>query len=97
MSNEPQTHIVKYRTYFFVLLTLLTLTFVSVSVTHFNLGHFAILTALIIAMVKSSLVLWHFMHIKYENRVIRVMISFVLFLFLLIMLFLFFDYRFSVQ
>jgi cytochrome c oxidase subunit 4 len=97
MSNEPQTHIVKYRTYLFVLLVLLVLTFLSVTVTHFNLGHFAVLTALIIAMVKSSLVLWHFMHVKYESRVVRLMIGFVLFLFLLIMIFLFFDYRFSVQ
>jgi cytochrome c oxidase subunit IV len=97
MSNESQTHIVKYRTYFFVLLTLLVLTFTTVAVTRFNLGHFAIGAALIIAMTKSSLVLWHFMHLKYESRVIITMISFVLFLFLLIMMFLFFDYRFSLR
>jgi len=97
MSNEPQTHIVKYRTYFFVLLALLALTFTTVTVTRFNLGHFAVAAALIIAMTKSSLVLWHFMHLKYESKVIIVMISFVLFLFLVIMMFLFFDYGFSAQ
>jgi cytochrome c oxidase subunit IV len=95
MSNEQETHIVKYRTYIFVLLTLLTLTFTSVTVTHFNLGKFAIEIALLIAMIKSSLVLWHFMHVKYESKVIVIMISFVLVLFLLIMMFLFFDFGFS--
>jgi cytochrome c oxidase subunit IV len=97
IMNESHTHIVKYRTYLFVLIALITFTFTSVTVTKFELGHFAITAALLIAVIKSCLVLWHFMHLKYESRVIIIMISFVLFLFLAIMIVLFLDFGFSVH
>jgi cytochrome c oxidase subunit 4 len=95
MENHSQTHIVKYRTYFFVLLALVTLTLISVGITGLDLGNFAILGALVVATIKASLVLWHFMHLKYEGRILRMMIGLVLFVFVVLMVITFLDYDFQ--
>lgn len=94
MSNdsETQVHIVKYSTYFFVVLGLITLTLTSYAVTRVQIGHYAVTIALLIAATKSSLVLWHFMHLKYEKKVIIFMIGIVLFLFVAVLIFTFLDY-----
>ena len=96
MSNdsETQVHIVKYRTYFFILLGLVTLTLTSWAVTRVEIGHLAITIALVIAATKSSLVLWHFMHLKYEKRIIILMVGIVLTLFVAVLIFTFLDYTF---
>ena len=96
MSDKTQPHIVPYRIYVFVLLALVTLTLTSVFITHIDLGKIAIAGALIIACTKTSLVLWHFMHLKYENRMIITMVGLVIFVFgsLLILTFLDYLYRY---
>jgi cytochrome c oxidase subunit 4 len=95
MSNETHQPIVKYRTYVFVLLTLLLLTGLSVFLTEINLGMLAVVGALLIASVKSSLVLWHFMHLKHENRIILMMVGLVLFVFISVLIITFLDYTFK--
>lgn len=95
MSSESAAHTVKYKTYFFVLLALLVLTFTSVAITSIDLGTFAIAGALVLATIKSSLVLWFFMHLKYENKIFRIMIGLVLFVFLIVMIVTFLDYGFQ--
>ena len=94
MSNdsETQAHIVKYRTYFFVLLGLCTLTITSWAVTRVEIGHFAVTAALLIAAAKSSLVLWHFMHLKYEKKIIIFMVGLVLLLFVAVLIVTFLEY-----
>ena len=94
MSNETHQHIVKYRTYLIVLVVLLVLTSISVYVTHIELGRLAIAGALLIASVKSSLVLWHFMHLKYESLLLRILVGMVFVLFALIVLITFIDYAY---
>lgn len=95
MSNEAHPHIVKYKTYFFVLLALVTLTLISVAITGIELGNLAVLGALILATIKASLVLWHFMHLKYENRLFLLMIGMVLFVFIVVIVITFLDYGFQ--
>jgi cytochrome c oxidase subunit 4 len=53
MSNDTQIHIVKYKTYFYVLLALLTFTSISVAITRIDLGNLAIVGALILATLKA--------------------------------------------
>ncbi len=95
MSNESKHHIVKYKTYFYVLMTLILFTIVSVSITRFNLGRMAVIGALLLASAKSSLVLWHFMHLKYESKALRIMVGLVLFIFVSVMIVTFLDYNFQ--
>jgi cytochrome c oxidase subunit 4 len=92
MGNDSQPHIVPYRVYVFVLLTLVSLTLTSVLITHIDLGKVAIAGALLIACTKSSLVLWHFMHLKYENRIIISMVALVVFVFGALLILTFIDY-----
>ena len=68
MASEEKIHQVKNRTYVRVWVALVILTGVTVSVAGMNLGRMSILVALIIAALKSGLVLNYFMHLKYEER-----------------------------
>lgn len=72
MNDNKTPHILRYRVFAIVLLLLLALTVVTVSVSYINLGKLNVWVALLIASLKSSLVLLFFMHLKYESRVIKV-------------------------
>jgi cytochrome c oxidase subunit 4 len=50
-----------------IFITLVVLTFTTVSVTHYDLGRLNIWIALIIALVKALLVTTFFMHLKYDR------------------------------
>ncbi len=95
MSNTSKHHIVKYRTYFFVLLALLTFTFLSITITSFELGPLAVVGALLFASLKSFLVLTYFMHLKFDQRIYTVMVSLVVFVFIIVMIITFLDYSFE--
>ena len=95
MAKNKNNHITAYRTYFNVLMLLIVLTAISVAVTGVNLGRLAVFTALLLASVKSALVLWYFMHLKYENRALLIMVGLVLFLFVAVMIVTFIDYSFQ--
>jgi cytochrome c oxidase subunit 4 len=55
-------------TYVIIWITLLALTGTTITVAGMHLGRFSTLTALVIASIKATLVLWFFMHLKYEKR-----------------------------
>ena len=91
MQTE-KTHIVPYRIYIFVLLGLLFLTFLTVAITSIQLSGFTVAAALILASMKTFLVLTYFMHLKFDKRYIRVMVGFVFAVFLVLIITTFFDY-----
>jgi len=70
MSHEAQSrvgHVVPLPVLFAVLGTLLVMTFVTVAVSWIDFGRFNLWIALGIAVVKASLVLLFFMHLKYDK------------------------------
>ncbi|NTW67428.1 MAG: cytochrome-c oxidase [Nitrospirae bacterium] len=69
--KEPEAHIVPHKTFLLVWLALLALTAITVTVAELHLGRFSMLTALAIASLKAGLVLWFFMHLKYESRLFK--------------------------
>jgi cytochrome c oxidase subunit 4 len=69
--KEPAAHIVSQKTFIKVWLALLALTAITVTVAELHLGRFSILMALAIASLKAGLVLWFFMHLKYESRLFK--------------------------
>lgn len=71
MSSEQPHHIVSYATQIKVWLALLVLTAVTISVSRIELGALHVWAALLIASVKSALVIAFFMHMKYENRAFK--------------------------
>lgn len=64
-----------FSTYLLIWLGLLVLTGVTVTVAGLNLGQLSVLGAIVIAAVKSTLVILFFMQIKYEDRVFKVMLG----------------------
>lgn len=66
MSRESG-HIVPFRIFALVWGTLLTLTAITVAVSQVHLGPLNVWVALVIASIKSGLVIFFFMHMKYEK------------------------------
>ena len=94
MSNSEKHHTVSYRTYFFILLALLILTGLSVAVTRVDLGGLPVFVALLLASVKSALVLTYFMHLKFDNKLYAIMVGLVLAIFVIVVVITFLDYSF---
>ena len=77
-----------------VLLILLILTTISILAIKMHLGAFTVALALILASVKVTLVLTYFMHLKFENLLLRLMVGGVFLLFAIVIAITFIDYYF---
>jgi len=64
-------HIMSVKTATSVLAMLLFLTFVTIAVSKVHLGFMNIIVALALATTKSLFVILFFMHLKYENRMLK--------------------------
>lgn len=71
--EEQNAHLGRTGTYVAVWLSLLALTAITITAAGMHLGIFSTLTALLIASTKASLVLWFFMHLKYEKKLFKFM------------------------
>lgn len=83
-----------YSIYIYVWMSLLVLTGVTVTVSGINFGAFTIAAALIIASVKSYLVLTIFMHLRLEMKAFRVFVVVALLFIVISFTLLFADYSF---
>jgi cytochrome c oxidase subunit IV len=83
-----------YSIYIFVWMSLLILTGVTVTIAGINFGTFTIAAALIIASVKSYLVLTVFMHLRLEMKAFRVFVAVALLFIVISFILLFADYSF---
>ncbi len=92
--SDTNHHIVPYRTYGLILVLLLVLTSISVAITQIELSRWATLAALLLASVKSAIVLAVFMHLKFDQRVYKVMAIFVVLVITAVLVLTFFDYGF---
>jgi len=63
-----------YRTFLAVWGALMVLTVITVAVSRVNLGFFNVIAALAIASTKAALVIFFFMHLKYESRTQKLMV-----------------------
>lgn len=77
-----------------VLIILLILTTLSILAIKIHLGAFTVALALIIASVKVTIVLTYFMHLKFENSLLRIMVGGVFLLFAVVIAITFIDYYF---
>jgi cytochrome c oxidase subunit 4 len=94
-SNEHAGgHTVGYGTYFMVWLGLVALTSITVTVAGIHLGSLTLIVAMLIAAVKTSLVGYHFMHLKYDNVIIKIFVLVCLVIFLTFWILTFSDLSF---
>lgn len=92
--EKEKHHIVPYKVHFYVLIALVLLTFMSIGITQINLGSYSVLGALIFSTIKSVLVLTWFMHLKFDQPFLRIMVGFVVLVFLAVIFITFLDYYF---
>ncbi len=77
LEGDPKTvHISSYRdlTGIWIGLLMLTTVTVLVSYMHNDFKAFSVLMALIIASAKAIVVINHFMHLKFDSKVIKIMV-----------------------
>jgi caa(3)-type oxidase subunit IV len=68
VTSDAQEHVLPLKVYFTVYGALLVLTGITVQVSRMNLGEVALYVAMTVAIVKASLVVGYFMHLKFETR-----------------------------
>jgi cytochrome c oxidase subunit 4 len=92
--SDSSHHIISYRTYGAVLLLLLTLTAISVAVTQIELSRWGTAVALLLAIVKTSFVLAIFMHLKFDQKIFKIMAILIFLLLAVVIIITFLDYAF---
>jgi cytochrome c oxidase subunit IV len=68
-------HIVSRKTYFLIFAALMLGTFLTVQMAYLDLGAFNPYVALTIAVVKATLVVLFFMHVRYSTRLTWVVVA----------------------
>ena len=91
-KSHEQEHSSGYGVYILVWLGLIALTSLTVTIAGFNLGSLTLFVALLIAAVKSTLVINIFMHIKYEDPLFKFFFIVSLLTLLVIFILTFVDY-----
>jgi len=91
MKNE-ETHVSSYSSHAIVLISLLSLTFLSVLIAGWHLGAFSVAAALLIASVKVGIVISYFMHLKFEGIFLKLAVSGVFVLYAIVIIITFIDY-----
>ncbi len=71
--EESKSHLVGTKTFIFVWIALLCLTGLTIKAAQMQMGEWSMVANIAIASVKASLVLWFFMHLKYEKRLFKLM------------------------
>jgi cytochrome c oxidase subunit IV len=74
MSGDNK-HNIGYGTYILVWLALLAFTAITVTVAGITLGRYTLFIALLIAAIKSMLVINIFMHIKFDEPIFKVFLA----------------------
>jgi len=90
--KHNETHISSDSLNWTVLLILLILTTLSILAIKIHLGAFTVALALILASIKVTIVLTYFMHLKFENLLLRLMVGGVFLLFAIVIAITFIDY-----
>ena len=93
-QHEHEHALVPYSLYIKVWAALIVLTAVTVGVSYVDLKHVTVITALIIATVKASLVLLYFMHLRFEKPIYLYMVLAVIVTYAVFVVLTFADYWF---
>ncbi len=96
-NHEHTQHNHGYGVYILVWMALMALTGITVAVAGINFEGLTIATALVIASVKTYLVLTIFMHLRSESKTFRVFVGVALLFLLISFILLFSDYSFIVR
>lgn len=91
ITSDDKKHFFGYGTNILVWVGLVTLTSITIALAGLNLAGLTVVVALVIASIKSLMVVNYFMHIKFSNRVFKVFIIVCLVIFIVMIVLTFFD------
>jgi len=74
MEQKQASHIVGTRTFMLVWIALLILTGLTIKAAQLRMGEWSMVANIAIASTKAGLVLWFFMHLKYEKRIFKLLL-----------------------
>jgi cytochrome c oxidase subunit IV len=74
VEEHEHEHVVPATVYYIVFGALMALTAATVAVAYVDLGRFNIAVALGVAIVKATLVVLFFMHVKYSSRLVQLVV-----------------------
>ncbi len=69
------TQVVPKKVYFLIFAILMVLTFLTVQAAFYNLGVLNIVVVITIAVIKATLVVLYFMHVRYSDRLTWVVVA----------------------
>jgi len=92
--EKKHNHSLSFKAYIFIWLALIELTILSVAAATVDFKALAVGTALFIALTKSFIVGAYFMHLKFDSKIITIMVLITLFVFLTFIVLTFVDYGF---
>jgi cytochrome c oxidase subunit 4 len=72
MNTHQQHHIVPWTTYFIVYIVLMVLLVATVTAWYFHLGLLGILLGDMIGIVKATIIILYFMHVRYSSKMVWV-------------------------
>lgn len=93
-GHIAEVHHPSYGVNILVWIGLLSLTAITVAIAGINLGALALTVALLIATVKSLFVVNFFMHVKFDNKVVKIFIGVCMIVFIIVLILTFFDLTF---
>lgn len=91
-NSQKNEHTQSYGSLVLTWLSLLIFTGLTVVLAGIDLGNITIATVLIIASIKSLLVLFNFMHLKFEDPVFKIFIAVAVFFLVISIVLMFTDY-----
>jgi len=74
MEQKQASHIVGTRSFMLVWIALLMLTGLTIKAAQLRMGEWSMVANIAIASTKAGLVLWFFMHLKYEKRIFKLLL-----------------------
>jgi len=72
--EENKGHFVATKTFVAVWIALICLTGLTIKAAQMQMGKWSMVANIVIASSKASLVLWFFMHLKYEKRLFKLLL-----------------------
>lgn len=92
--HEEEHHIVSYAANIKVWIVLLVLTWLTITVAYVNFGNLAVAVALLIATVKAGVVLAYYMHLRFDSKLLTVLLLVTMAVFSSFIILTFFDYAY---
>lgn len=90
--HEEDHHIVSYAANIKIWVVLLVLTWVTITVAYLDFGSMAVAVALVVASIKSAVVLAYYMHLKFDSKLLTVLLLVTVAVFSTFIILTFFDY-----